>query len=170
MQPWASNSALNHMSLIKILIYLYADMSKILLKLLKCRRKVPGCKQRAGHTKAQQRGLPGQECYKWLSCNRDLSVAVLPHVFPRFWISLSKEITEFFSCMSTVLAWPQPHWPPLVAGPSPTASCLLWHKTDISKEYSSFTGVENCCCSDFLVTGLLHTQGLWKRALNMPFS
>lgn len=126
----------------------------MLLKLLKCCSNVPGCKQRAGHMKAGQRGLLGQECYKWLSYNSDLSVALLSHVFPMFWISFSKEITELSSCMSTVLAWSQAYWPPLVAGPLPSASCLRWHKTDISREYSSFTGVRNCCWSDFLVTGL----------------
>lgn len=79
------------------------------------------------------KGIAGSGVLQWLSCSNDISVAVLPHVFPMFWISLSKETTELYSCMSTVFASPQAHWPPLTAGPSPSASYLLWHKTDTSR-------------------------------------
>lgn len=127
---------------------------------------VPGCKQRAGHTKG--------DC--WVRSATDGSVVTVIsqclccHVFPMFWIGLFKEIAELSSYMSTVLALPQAHWPSLATGPAPPASCLLWHRTDFSKEYSSFTGVGKCCCSGFLVTGLFCTQGLWNRGWNMPFS
>ena len=50
-----------------------------------------------GTLKARQRGLLGQQCYKWLDSDSDLSVSVLPHAFPMFWISLSIEITELTS-------------------------------------------------------------------------
>lgn len=144
-------------------------MLKILLMLLKCCSKVPECKQRAGHTKAQQRGLLGQECYKWLSCNSDLSSACVA------------------TCFSNVLNQPfqRNHWTfllhehslGLTTGPLASSGCwsftfsilLVVAYTDISKEYSSFTGVGNCCFSDFSVTGLLCTQGLWKKRLEHTF-
>lgn len=144
-------------------------MLKMLLKLLKYCSSVPRCKRRDRHMRAQQRGLLGQECYKWLDCNSVFSVSTLPHIFPMFWINLSIEITESglqpehsLGLTTDQLAF-SGSW-------SFSFSILpLMAQDRCFQEISLLHRDGDCCCSDFLEIRLLCTQGLWDKGWNMPF-